>query len=120
MNLGKLDVCIRVADLDASRSFYEGLGFVRVEGTESEDWGVWAIGSARIGLFSPRYMAEDAFSLNFRDGDLTAILSRLDANGLRPIDPPISRDSAGSIRLRDPDGNLVFIDSANGVRNAGV
>ena len=67
----------------------------------------------RIGLFTQEFMDDDSFSLNFRGGSVPQI-----ANQLRQLniefdgEPKFTGESSGSIRLRDPDGYRIFIDSA--------
>jgi hypothetical protein len=82
MNLGRLDHCLRVASAARSRAFYERLGFVVVEGDTVEGWLVMASGTARLGLFEPRYMGDDVFSLNFRGGDIPRLVDALAAQGV--------------------------------------
>ncbi len=115
MDLGWLDFCLRVKDFGASQQFYEALGFRIVEGQPSEGWGVFVRGNARIGLFLPEYMEEDSFSLNFRGGNVPEILELLARHHIEPTGVPfLVGGRAGSVKLRDPDGNLIFIDSAPG------
>ena len=113
MNLGWLDVCLRVADVATSRKFYEGLGFKRVEGDDDEGWAVVVNGESRLGLFSATFMGEDAFSLNFRGGDVIANGAALAAAGYTfESEPAPGKFGGGSAKLRDPDGNLIFLDTA--------
>jgi catechol 2,3-dioxygenase-like lactoylglutathione lyase family enzyme len=111
MELGQLDVCIRIRDVPASRSFYEKLGFKRVEGNDEEGWCVMLNGGARIGLFEEQFMGADAMSLNFRGGNVHEIAAELGKRGLE-FDGPVRTSAAGaSARLRDPDGHLIFFDA---------
>jgi catechol 2,3-dioxygenase-like lactoylglutathione lyase family enzyme len=112
MDLGWLDVCLCVSDVAASRAFYEKLGFGLVEGDDAEGWAVVANGSARLGLFTRTFMGEDALSLNFRGGNISDIAQRLTDQGLEFNGKP--KGASGSLRLRDPDGYLVFFDSHPG------
>ena len=115
MDLGWLDTCLRVRDFAASSDFYCRLGFTMVEGEPARGWGVFVRGEARIGLFSPEFMKDDSFCLNFRGGNIPEVVHHLAQNGMYPIEPPIlAGDRAGCVKLRDPDGNLIFIDSAPG------
>ena len=115
MDLGWLDVCMRVDDVQATRAFYEGLGFRRVEGDDSEGWAVVINGDSRLGLFEASFMDDDAFSLNFRGGSMSANVAELKSQGYKfESDPVVKPDGSGSAKLRDPDGNLVFLDCAPG------
>ena len=111
MNIGRLDVCLRVNDVGNSEAFYEKLGFQRAEGNPEEGWSVVSDGQARIGLFEAQYMDSD-FSLNFRDGDILSIVSELSGKGIT-LDKPLrgSPDKGYSATLRDPDGYVIFLDS---------
>ncbi len=115
MELGWLDVCIRCLDVERSREFYEGLGFAKVEGEDSEGWAVVVKGTARIGLFSVGFMDQDRFSFNFRGGNIPQIAQALKERGyFFAEEPKFTGEAGGSLRLQDPDGNLVFIDSFDG------
>ena len=51
MELGAFSVSLAVNDLEASRDFYEKLGFRVVGGDASQNWQVLRNGGATIGLF---------------------------------------------------------------------
>jgi catechol 2,3-dioxygenase-like lactoylglutathione lyase family enzyme len=115
MELGWLDVCLRVADIGKSRAFYEGMGFHRVEGEDSEGWAVVVNGDARIGLYTSAHMAGEPFTLNFRGGDVQAIAEALKAKGyVFTKEPHVSSQGGASAHLKDPDGYEVFLDTAPG------
>ena len=115
MEIGWLDVCIRCGDLGKSLDFYQKLGFQQVEGNLTDGWAVMAQGSARIGLFNIEFMGEETFSLNFRGGNVPSIAEEISGSGISPVSQPkFKGNTGGSIRLRDPDGNLIFIDSFDG------
>src|SRR5947209_4080791 len=107
MNLGWLDVCLRVTDVSASREFYEKLGFQRVEGEDETGWAVMTNGEARIGLFEQQYM-ETEFSLNFRGGDIPGISRELTGNGISFHKAITGSPERGySATLHDPDGHVI-------------
>ena len=115
MDLGWLDVCLRVRDFAASQKFYEALGFRLVEGEPERGWGVFVRDQARIGLFVEEFMRDDRFSLNFRGGCIPKVLEHLATQNVHPTAAPVVvGERAGSLKFRDPDGNLIFIDSAPG------
>lgn len=115
MDVGWFDVCLRVQDFEASSAFYSALGFRMVEGDPAASWGVFVRENSRIGLFGPQFMGEDSFSLNFRGGCVPEIVMDLAQHGIQPISPAVILDGrSGSAKFRDPDGNLIFIDSAPG------
>jgi catechol 2,3-dioxygenase-like lactoylglutathione lyase family enzyme len=113
MDLGWLDVCLRVADVRQSRAFYEELGFRRVEGEDGEGWAVVVNGEARIGLYEARHMGDQAFNLNFRGGNVVDIAKGLAEAGHR-FEKPLSVSESGgaSVTARDPDGHILFFDSS--------
>lgn len=112
MHLGRLDVCLRVASVEVSRSFYEKLGFQRVEGQDVEGWAVMVQGLARLGLFEAKYMS-NSLSLNFRGGHIEEIIQELSENGIELLNAPVFKErGAGSASFCDPDGNLIFLDSS--------
>ena len=51
MELGAFSFSLAVKDLDASRTFYEKLGFEVVAGEPSENWQILRNGSCTIGIF---------------------------------------------------------------------
>jgi catechol 2,3-dioxygenase-like lactoylglutathione lyase family enzyme len=115
MNLGWCDVCLAVKNVTRSRAFYEKLGFRRVEGSDSGGWAVMVCESLRLGLFEKQYMGSDTFSLNFRGGDVAANVEEMRQHGLDIESGPTTSESGGcSARLRDPDGYLLFLDTAPG------
>ena len=51
MDLGAFSISLNVADLDASRAFYEKLGFAVVGGEANQNWLILRNGDHTIGLF---------------------------------------------------------------------
>jgi catechol 2,3-dioxygenase-like lactoylglutathione lyase family enzyme len=115
MNVGWCDVCLRVKDVRASRTYYDGLGFRRVEGEDDEGWAVVTNDDLRLGLFEEQHMGDSPISLNFRGGDVFTIAQELANRGYSfASGPKGTPDGAASASLRDPDGYLIFFDSAPG------
>ena len=118
-NLGYFSVSLAVRDLDASRAFYERLGFEPLGG--GEGWLVMRQGGAMIGLFQGMF---DANVLTFNPPDVRAVQARLAERGvetelLRPVPdsddptaalPADSAEGPAYIVLEDPDGNAILID----------
>jgi catechol 2,3-dioxygenase-like lactoylglutathione lyase family enzyme len=109
MKLGRFELCLQVADVDRSLSFYTRLGFQLIDGSMNEGAAVIQNGNCRIGLYQG-HIAENL--LNFRGGDIAAIATHAQAQGLDFEKPPFSGDD-GSIAalLRDPDGNAIYLVS---------
>lgn len=115
MNLGWCDVCLRVADVRASRGFYEALGFRRVDGNDDEGWAIVIHDAVRLGLYESQHVGEDRLTLNFRGGDVAANAEELRRRGLEMEQGPTPGPSGGwSATLRDPDGYSIFLDTAPG------
>ena len=113
MELGWLDVCLRINDLEKSLKFYQGLGFRIVEGVIEEGWAVVVSGESRLGLYDARYMGQEKITLNFRGGDVVGVAEELERAGYSFEKPVVSGSEGGaSATLRDPDGNLIFLDAA--------
>lgn len=114
MNLGWCDFCLRVNNAGVSREFYENLGFIRVEGDDAEGWTVMVNSETRIGLFQPEFMSIPV-SLNFRGGNVLEVCDHLEQRGVTFSKPPkVGKSGGASAELIDPDGHLIFLDSAPG------
>lgn len=110
MDVGRFELCLNVADLGASRDFYSALGFTAVGGDFEDGWQILARGDGtRIALFQG-HIGENL--LNFRPDDVYAVAEALEKKGLA-FESPAELESDGSVgaTLRDPDGNLIYINS---------
>ncbi|MEL7210482.1 MAG: VOC family protein [Actinomycetota bacterium] len=120
MELGAFSVSLNVADLDASRRFYETLGFELAGGSADHDYLILKNGESTIGLFHGMF---EGNILTFNPGltnrmeriesftDVREAQRRLDDAGVELTDRA-DADSEGpeSIALVDPDGNSILID----------
>ena len=120
MELGGFSISLTVADLAASRAFYEQLGFVATGGDPEQNWLILKNGETTVGLFHGMF---DANMLTFNPGltnrmeriesftDVRAIQARLDEAGVELADrADPDGDGPASIVVVDPDGNPVLID----------
>lgn len=115
-DLGRLDVCLSVADFRRSAAFYEKLGFREVEGDRRKGWAVFERGGARVGLYHGFIKTN---MLNFRGGDVPAVVRAMEAAGLHPYEVKfVGREGAGSARVKDPDHNVILFDTALEERRA--
>ncbi len=121
MQLGAFSVSLAVKDLDASRAFYETLGFAVVGGDAAQNWLILRNPDAvTIGLFKGMF---DRNLLTFNPGwdrgakdlatftDVRDLQNQLEARGLAlttRADP--STTGPASLMLVDPDGNPVLVD----------
>jgi catechol 2,3-dioxygenase-like lactoylglutathione lyase family enzyme len=122
VNLGGFSISLSVADLAASRTFYERLGFGAVGGNADEGWLIMQNERAVIGLFHEIF--EGNHILTFNPGwdqegaessspftDVRAVQAALLEAGVELIEAT-DPDGTGPahIVLDDPDGNRVMID----------
>lgn len=120
MELGAFSVSLAVTDLQASREFYEKLGFEVSGGDASENWLILKNGTCLIGLFQGMF---ERNILTFNPGlDNTAapleefasvreIQAMLKEQGVAiETETDADGEGAGHISLLDPDGNPVLID----------
>jgi lactoylglutathione lyase len=120
MDLGAFSISLAVKDLDASRAFYEQLGFEVVGGDAAEDWLILRNRSHTIGLFhgmfdrniltfNPGWDATAAPLDQFTDvRDLQRALQDRGVTLSSEADP--STTGPASFTLTDPDGNTIFVD----------
>ncbi|WP_372595345.1 VOC family protein [Actinotalea sp.] len=120
IELGAFSVSLDVADLDASRAFYEKLGFEVTGGAADQGWLILKNGETTLGLFHG--MIEKP-TLTFNPGltgqmqrvrsftDVREIQSRLEDAGLELVEraDPTGTGPAHLV-LHDPDGNPILID----------
>ena len=120
MDLGAFSISLAVQDLEASRVFYEKLGFEVVGGDPSQNWLILRNSGHTIGLFQGMF---DKNILTFNPGwdgeaqpvgdftDVRELQRRLKAAGV-PLVVEADESSAGpaSFVVVDPDGNSVLVD----------
>ncbi len=120
LELGTFSLSLAVKDLDASRRFYEALGFAVYAGDPAHHYLILRNGNATIGLFQGMF---EKNLLTFNPGwdaecntvpgftDVREIQRRLRERGLTP---ETAADESGTgpahLVVVDPDGNPVLID----------
>ena len=121
MELGNFSVSLAVKDIEASKAFYEKLGFTVFGGDQTQNWLILKNGeSAIIGLFQGMF---DKNILTFNPGwdanankldsftDVREIQRRLKAEGLQlPTEADENSTGPASLMVVDPDGNSILID----------
>ena len=120
MELGAFSVSLAVQDLEASRRFYEQLGFVQFHGDASQNWLILKNGDHVIGLFQGMF---EKNTLTFNPGwdqatnglgtftDIREIQRQLKAGGMEFVAEVDEAGSGpGSFIVQDPDGNPIFVD----------
>jgi catechol 2,3-dioxygenase-like lactoylglutathione lyase family enzyme len=120
MQLGAFSVSLTVKDLQASKAFYEKLGFTVFHGDESQNWLIMKNGGHAIGLFQGMF---DRNMLTFNPGwdanaqplesftDLREIQKKLKEAGVEiAVEADESTSGPASLMLTDPDGNPILLD----------
>ncbi len=120
MDLGAFSISLAVKDLEASRSFYERLGFTVFMGDASQGWLILKNGTHTIGLFQGMF---ERNVMTFNPGwdadakplgaftDVRELQRRLKAAGVA-LQQEANENSTGpaSFIVVDPDGNPIFVD----------
>jgi lactoylglutathione lyase len=120
MDLGNFSVSLAVKDLQASKVFYEKLGFSVFMGDQSQNWLILKNGNHTIGLFEGMF---DKNILTFNPGwnsdaqplakftDVRELQRRLKASGVDMIsEADESSTGPASFMIADPDGNTILVD----------
>jgi predicted lactoylglutathione lyase len=120
MKLGAFSISLSVKDIQASKAFYEKLGFQVFAGDIEKNYLIMKNEDSLIGLFQGMFEQNiltfnpgwdsDARTLNNFD-DVRDIQRHLQSNGIQ-LDRKADESTSGpaSIVLFDPDGNVILID----------
>ncbi|MDH3247002.1 MAG: VOC family protein [Saprospiraceae bacterium] len=120
MSLGAFSISLAVKDLQASKEFYEKLGFAVFAGEIERNYLIMKNGNALVGLFQGMF---EKNIITFNPGwdesankvegftDVRAIQKRLKEQG---ISMEVEADEEGtgpaSFMIVDPDGNPILVD----------
>ncbi len=120
MELGAFSISLNVKDLEASKAFYEKLGFRQIAGAVEDKWLVLKNTEHLIGLFQGMF---EKNMLTFNPGwdqngndtdgftDIRDIQNRLRESGIKLMSEADERATGpGSCMIEDPDGNPILID----------
>ena len=120
MQLGNFSVSLAVKDIEASKAFYEKLGFTVFGGDQSQNWLIMKNGDTNIGLFQGMF---ESNILTFNPGwdsnaqplgkftDVRELQRELKANGVQMMsEANESTTGPGSFMIADPDGNTILVD----------
>lgn len=120
MKLGAFSVSLNVKDINASKKFYEDLGFKVFAGDLKKNYLIMKNGETLIGLFQGMF---DKNILTFNPGwdqsannlntfnDVREIQQHLKEKSVKvvnEVDPKTA--GPGSFTIIDPDGNIILID----------
>ncbi len=120
MELGNFSVSLAVKDIEASKMFYEKLGFTVFGGDQSQGWLIMKNGDRNIGLFQGMF---ENNILTFNPGwnsdaqplpeftDVRELQRQLKAGGVNMItEADESSTGPASFMIADPDGNTILVD----------
>jgi catechol 2,3-dioxygenase-like lactoylglutathione lyase family enzyme len=120
MNLGTFSVSLAVKDIEASRSFYEKLGFKIFAGDTSQNWLILKNGEHALGLFQGMF---EKNILTFNPGwdsnaqkldvfaDVRDLQRQLKAQGVTfQTEADEASTGPASFMIVDPDGNPILVD----------
>lgn len=120
MHLGAFSISLNVKDLEASKKFYEALGFSAFAGTKEHRYCIMKNGNALVGLFQGMF---EGNMLTFNPGwdesaqtipgftDVREIEKKVMAAGFSPV-KRVEAGPSGPAHfvISDPDGNVILID----------
>jgi len=120
MELGAFSVSLAVKDIEASKLFYEKLGFAGFAGDQSQNWLIMKNGDHAIGLFQGMF---DKNILTFNSGwnsdaqrlrefmDVRELQRQLKDRGVNLMsEADESSTGPASFMVVDPDGNTILVD----------
>jgi lactoylglutathione lyase len=120
MELGAFSVSLAVKNIQASKDFYEKLGFEVVMGDISQNWLILRNGDHTIGLFQGMF---ERNTLTFNPGwdknnqnldnftDVRELQKQLKAQGVELMsEADESTTGPASFMVIDPDGNPILVD----------
>lgn len=120
MKLGNFSVSLAVKDIEASKHFYQKLGFTIFGGNQSQNWLILKNGDHVIGLFQGMF---ESNILTFNPGwdsnaqpvkdftDVRQLQRELKGLGVSMIsEADESTTGPASFMIADPDGNTILVD----------
>lgn len=120
MELGAFSVSLAVKDIEASKLFYEKLGFTIFGGDQSQNWLILKNGDHVIGLFQGMF---ENNLLTFNPGwtqdakplavftDVRELKRQLKGQGVSMIsEADETATGPASFMIADPDGNTILVD----------
>lgn len=120
MDLGAFSVSLAVKDIEASKQFYEKLGFTVFMGDQSQNWLIMKNNEHIIGLFQGMF---EKNILTFNPGwnnnaqklqeftDVRELQKKLKESDLNMIiEADANSTGPANFMIADPDGNVILID----------
>ncbi|MAP81148.1 MAG: glyoxalase [Aequorivita sp.] len=120
MKLGAFSISLNVKDLEASKQFYEKLGFKAMAGSKEHNYFILKNENALIGVFQGMFEGniltfnpgwdENASNIESFD-DVRQIQKSLKQNNIQLLsEAEENSEGPANITLKDPDGNIILID----------
>lgn len=120
MKLGAFSVSLSVSDINASKAFYENLGFTVFGGDLKQNYLIMKNENTLIGLFQGMFQGNmltfnpgwDGNAQNLKEfTDIREIQRHLKESGVA-INPQADENTTGpaSFMVTDPDGNVLLFD----------
>ena len=120
MDLGAFSISLAVKDIEASKSFYQKLGFEIFGGDIAQNWLIMKNGDHVIGLFQGMF---EKNTMTFNPGwdqnankldsfkDIRTLQQQLKDQGVEFLNEvEEGSDGPGNFMLLDPDGNPILVD----------
>lgn len=120
MQLGAFSISLNVQDIQASKDFYEKIGFTVFGGDIEQNWLIMKNDTTSIGLFQGMF---DKNILTFNPGwdeqaqeldtftDIRELQQNLKSKGVSFIsEADATGEGPASFTLEDPDGNPILFD----------
>ena len=114
MDYGHFSVSLAVKDINASKQFYETLGFAPIEGAGAveQKWMILSKDDIKIGLFEGMFPDN---VLTFNPTNVRGIHKLVEEQGIIIHNPSGLENETGpcSFAIVDPDGNPILFDQFN-------
>ena len=120
MKLGAFSISLAVKDIEASKLFYETLGFTVFAGDQSQNWLIMKNGDCTVGLFQGMF---EKNILTFNPGwskdaqpldeftDIRELQRELKDRGVSMIlEADVNSTGPANFMISDPDGNTILFD----------
>lgn len=120
MKLGAFSVSLNVKDINASKSFYESLGFQNFGGDITQNWLIMKNEDTVIGLFQGMF---EKNILTFNPGwsgnaenlesftDIRELQKQLKQKGIKLLtEADETTEGPAHFTIEDPDGNQILLD----------
>jgi predicted lactoylglutathione lyase len=120
MELGNFSISLAVKDIEASKQFYQKLGFTVFMGNQAQNWLIMKNADHVIGLFQGMFPSN---VMTFNPGwnsnaealaeftDVRELQRHLKADGVALItEADETTTGPASFMITDPDGNTILVD----------